>query len=559
MHIGVPYTFATHNLRSMKIALAQINPIIGDFARNKTRITDNIARAKQLGADLVVFPELSVCGYPPQDFLEFADFLRQCEETVQEIAAHCTGIAAIVGSPTKNPFSEGKNLYNSALLLHEGKIIGEAHKSLLPTYDIFDEYRYFEPARQFNCVEYGGARIALTVCEDIWDIGDDPMYVYSPVDELARQKPDFAVNISASPFSFTQAEKRKLAVTHWSKKYGFPHFYVNFAGAQTELIFDGGSVVSDAFGKIAGELAYFEEDLQVFDTETLDGNSFKEHTYGKTERIYHALVCGVRDYFSKLRFGKAVLGLSGGIDSALTAVIACDALGAENVHGILMPSQYSSDHSVADAEQLAKNLGMSYHIAPIKSIYEAYEAQLNPIFAGKPFDLTEENLQARIRGALLMAYSNKFHHILLNTSNKSENAVGYGTLYGDMCGGLGVLGDLYKTEVYELSRFVNRDGERIPQNSIVKPPSAELRPGQKDSDSLPDYDVLDKILFEYIEHRKGPSEITAQGYEEALVLRVLRLVNRSEFKRKQAAPILRISEKSFGHGRRLPIVGKYLD
>jgi len=543
----------------MKIALAQINPVIGDFNRNKACILENIDKAKALGAELVVFPELSVCGYPPQDFLEFADFLRQCSETVNEVAAHCQGIAAIVGTPTENPFVEGKNLFNSALLLHGGKIMGEAHKSLLPTYDIFDEYRYFEPARQFNCIEFKGVRIALTVCEDIWDIDDDLMYVHSPLTELGKQQPHLAINISASPFWYGQAEKRKRVVTYWSRRLGIPHFYVNHAGAQTELIFDGGSIVSDAQGRIAGEMAYFAEDLQVFDSENLDGSAFAQNETEKTERIYEALVCGVRDYFAKLRFGKAVLGLSGGIDSALTAVIACDALGAENVHGLLMPSQYSSDHSVADAERLAKNLGMGYDIVPVKNIYNAYEAELAPLFAGKPFDLTEENLQARVRGALLMAYSNKFSHILLNTSNKSENAVGYGTLYGDMCGGLGVLGDVYKTEVYALSRFVNAAGERIPQNSIVKPPSAELRPGQKDSDSLPDYDILDKVLYEYIENRKGPREITAMGYDESLVLRVLRMVNRSEFKRKQAAPILRVSSKAFGHGRRLPIVGKYLE
>ena len=543
----------------MKIALAQINPVIGDFNRNKERILDNIAKAKALGAELVVFPELSVCGYPPQDFLEFSDFLRQCDDCVMEIAGYCVGIAAIVGAPTKNPFVEGKDLYNSALMLHEGKIIGEANKALLPTYDIFDEYRYFEPARQFNCVEYNNARIALTVCEDIWDIEEDLMYVVSPMTVLAEQKPDFAINISASPFSFTQVEKRKRVVTYWSKKYSIPHLYVNFAGAQTELIFDGGSLVSNKYGKIVGEMAYFKEDLQVFDTAHLDSLNFVENQQSKIERIYDALVCGVRDYFSKLHFSKAVLGLSGGIDSALTAAIACDALGAENVHGILMPSQYSSDHSIGDAELLAKNLGMSYDIVPIKDMYEAYEKQLAPLFAGKPFDLTEENLQARIRGALLMAYSNKFHHILLNTSNKSENSVGYGTLYGDMCGGLGVLGDLYKTEVYELSYYINRNGERIPQNSITKAPSAELRPGQKDSDSLPEYDVLDKILLEYIENRKSPREITQMGYNGELVLRVLRMVNRAEFKRKQAAPILRVSTKAFGHGRRLPIVGKYLE
>ncbi|MCG9910989.1 MAG: NAD+ synthase [Flavobacteriales bacterium] len=543
----------------MKIALAQINPVIGDFERNVSLISNNIHQAKAMGAELVVFPELSICGYPPQDFLEFSDFLHRCNQSVQHIADLCRGIAAIVGVPTLNPNIEGKNLYNSALLLHEGKIIGEAHKALLPTYDIFDEYRYFEPARHFNCVEYQGVRIALTVCEDIWDIEEDLLYTVSPLDELARQKPEIAINISASPFSYAQASARKKVVTHWAKKLGIPHVYVNHAGAQTELIFDGGSLVSDIEGKLVAELTYFREDLQLVDTQNLHSENFAEKADNKTEKIYEALVCGVRDYFSKLRFQKAVLGLSGGIDSALTAVLACDALGAENVHGLLMPSQYSSDHSVADAEQLARNLGMSYDIVPIKTVYGAFEHQLSPLFAGKQPDLTEENIQARIRGTLLMAYSNKFSHILLNTSNKSENAVGYGTLYGDMCGGLGVLGDVYKTEVYALSEFINRNGERIPKNSITKPPSAELRPDQKDSDSLPEYDALDAILYQYIEERKGPQEITDMGFDGSLVLRVLRMVNRAEFKRKQAAPILRVSPKAFGHGRRLPIVGKYLE
>lgn len=542
----------------MKTALAQINPVIGDFERNTHIILNRIEEASRLGADLVVFPELSVCGYPPQDFLEFADFLRRCEESVAQIAQACKGIAAVVGAPTRNPDLKGKNLFNSALLLHEGQIIGQAHKALLPTYDIFDEYRYFEPARRFGCVEFRGVKIALTVCEDIWDVDADPMYTVSPLDELAKEHPQIAVNISASPFSYVQAEKRRHVVTHWSKKLGIPHIYVNHAGAQTELIFDGGSLVSDGRGEICAELAYFTEDLQVVDTGSLIPLA-EEKAGSKTERIYRALVCGVRDYFAKLKFSKAVLGLSGGIDSALTAVIACDALGPENVHGLLMPSQYSSAHSVEDAVKLAENLGMSYDIVPIRNIFSSFEAELSPLFAGKNPDLTEENIQARIRGTLLMAYSNKFHHILLNTSNKSENAVGYGTLYGDMCGGLGVLGDVYKTEVYELSRFVNRNGERIPQNSILKPPSAELRPDQKDSDSLPEYDKLDPILFEYIENRKGPGEITAMGFPEELVLRVLRMVNRAEFKRKQAAPILRVSPKAFGHGRRLPIVGKYLE
>ena len=542
----------------MKIALAQINPVIGDFERNTRIILERIGEASRMGAELVVFPELSVCGYPPQDFLEFSDFLRRCNESVVQIAQACKGIAAIVGAPTHNPEIKGKNLFNSALLLHEGQIIGQADKALLPNYDIFDEYRYFEPACRFTCVDFRGEKIALTVCEDIWDVGEDPMYTVSPLDELAKENPQIAINISASPFSYLQAEKRKEVVTHWSKKLSIPHLYVNHAGAQTELIFDGGSLVSNSLGEICMEAAYFCEDLCLVDTDAL--SPIQENGAGaKTQRIYDALVCGVRDYFAKQKFTKAVLGLSGGIDSALTAVIACDALGSEQVHGLLMPSQYSSSHSVEDALQLAKNLGMSYDVVPIREVFDSFEEQLAPLFAGKTPDITEENIQARIRGTLLMAYSNKFQHILLNTSNKSENAVGYGTLYGDMCGGLGVLGDVYKMEVYALSEYVNRNGERIPQNSIIKPPSAELRPGQKDSDSLPEYDRLDPILFEYIENRKGPNEITAMGFPEDLVLRVLRMVNRAEFKRKQAAPILRVSGKAFGQGRRLPIVGKYLE
>lgn len=542
----------------MKIALAQINPVIGDFERNTRIILERIEEAYRMGAELVVFPELSVCGYPPQDFLEFFDFLSRCDESVAQIAQACKGIAAIVGAPTHNPETKGKNLFNSALLLHEGQIIGQADKALLPNYDVFDEYRYFEPARRFACVEFRGEKIALTVCEDIWDVGEDPLYTVSPLDELAKENPQIAINLSASPFSYLQAEKRKQVVTHWSKKLGIPHLYVNHAGAQTELIFDGGSLVSNAQGEICLEAAYFREDLLLADTHSL--RPIQESEAGtKTQRIYDALVCGVREYFAKQKFTKALLGLSGGIDSALTAVIACDALGSENVHGLLMPSQYSSSHSVEDAVQVARNLGMTYDIVPIRGVFDSFEGELAPLFVGKTPDLTEENIQARIRGTLLMAYSNKFQHILLNTSNKSENAVGYGTLYGDMCGGLGVLGDVYKMEVYALSEYVNRSGERIPQNSIIKPPSAELRPGQKDSDSLPEYDRLDPILFEYIENRKGPHEITAMGFPDDLVLRVLRMVNRAEFKRKQAAPILRVSGKAFGQGRRLPIVGKYLE
>lgn len=540
----------------MKIALAQINVVIGDFEGNARTILHNIEEARAAGAELVVFPELSVCGYPPQDFLEFSDFIRRCEQTVQQIAEACRGIAAIVGAPTLNPNIEGKNLFNSALLLHEGEIAGAAHKALLPTYDIFDEYRYFEPARSFSCLQYKGLKIALTVCEDIWDIEDDLMYTLSPMRVLAAENPDIAINISASPFAYDHLEKRERAVQFWSRSLNLPLIYVNYAGAQTELIFDGNSMATDAAGNICARGKAFATDLFCFDTERSEALPYLAQE--KTERIYEALVCGIRDYFQKMGFRKAILGLSGGIDSAVTAVLAADALGAANVQGLLMPSQYSSDHSVNDAVKLAVHLGMPYETLPIRSIYESFESSLQPLFEGLNADVTEENLQSRIRGTLLMAVSNKFSSILLNTSNKSENAVGYGTLYGDMNGGLSVLGDVYKTEVYELARFLNRNGERIPENSIVKPPSAELRPGQKDSDSLPEYDILDQVLYRYIECRQGPGEIIALGFDEALVLRILRMVNKVEFKRKQTAPILRISQKAFGHGRRMPIVGKYL-
>jgi NAD+ synthase (glutamine-hydrolysing) len=541
----------------MKVALAQINSIIGDFEYNKNKIRDFITNSQKAGADLVVFPELSVCGYPPQDFLEFDDFLEQCNQTVADIAAHCHGIACVIGAPTHNPHPEGKNLFNSAYFIDNGAVTHVAHKSLLPTYDIFDEYRYFESNKEFEVVNFKGKKIGLTICEDIWDIDDDPLYTISPLKELAKQQPDLIINISASPFSYDHAEKRKNVLRYWSQKLCLPIIYVNYSGAQTELIFDGGSMLCSPEGEIREECAYFSEELRVVQPFDSTPRNLSQE-FPKSKRIYNALVFGVREYFEKNGFSKAVVGMSGGIDSALTMVIAAEALGAQNVHGLLMPSMYSSDHSIADAIQSCQNLGVSYDIISIEELYKSFEHALHPLFHNTEFGLAEENLQARIRGNLLMAYSNKFNHILLNTSNKSENAVGYGTLYGDMCGGLSVIGDVYKTEVYEICRFINQREEIIPQNSITKAPSAELRPNQKDSDSLPDYEILDKILYLYIELRKSPSQIIAAGFEKNLVLRILKMVNRVEYKRKQTAPILRVSNKAFGHGRRLPIVGKYL-
>lgn len=548
----------------MKIALAQLNYHIGNFEENTAKIKAAIQSGKAEKVDLIVFAELAISGYPPRDFLEFDDFINQCLQAVAEIAEHCTGIAAILGSPIKNPEFRGKDLYNAAFLLEDGKVKEIRHKTLLPNYDIFDEYRYFEPNKKFELIEVNGKKIALTICEDLWNTGNNPLYTINPMDELVVQQPEIIINIAASPFNYNQHITRYDILKENVKKYKLPLFYVNHVGAQTELLFDGGSMVIDANGKIVHELKYFEEDFQVFDTENLQHNT----TLRQVERyekgnekiglIHDALVMGVKNYFEKLGFSKAILGLSGGIDSAVTLAIAVRALGIDNVLSVMLPSQFSSQHSVDDSIEMVKNIGSPYTIITIKDIYETFGESLNPHFMGLPFGIAEENLQARIRGVLLMALSNKFGYILLNTSNKSEAAVGYGTLYGDMNGGLSVLGDVYKTEVFELAGYINRHGEIIPENIITKPPSAELRPDQKDSDSLPDYAVLDEILFQYIELRQGPKELIKMGFDEAIVRKTLRLVNINEYKRYQTPPILRVSPKAFGMGRRMPIVARYL-
>jgi NAD+ synthase (glutamine-hydrolysing) len=544
----------------MKIALAQLNYHIGNFDGNLNKMLEATSQAKAQGADIVVFGELAVTGYPPRDFLEFDDFIVRSEEVIQRLAEAAQGIAIVVGAPCRNPVVEGKDLYNTAYFLADGAIQQVQHKALLPTYDIFDEYRYFEPASEFKVVEYKGKKIALTVCEDIWNVGNEnPLYTICPLDELQEQDPDFVLNLSASPFNYAHAQNRIHVLKSNVSRYGKAMFYVNHVGAQTEVIFDGGSLVVSPDGKVYDEMPYFEEALKVYDLDAvLKGGLEQVQEKDKMRLIHDGLVTGIRDYFGKLGLKKAILGLSGGIDSAVVAVLAQRALGAANVRVILMPSQYSSDHSINDARQLAQNLNVQYDIIPIESVYNSYEQLLQPHFAGLEFNVTEENIQARIRGMLLMAFSNKFGNILLNTSNKSEAAVGYGTLYGDMAGGLSVIADVYKTEVYELAEYMNKDGEVMPVNIITKPPSAELRPDQLDSDSLPDYDILDSILYQYIEKRQGPQEIIEQGFDAALVHRVLGMVNRNEFKRAQVAPILRVSSKAFGMGRRMPIVGKYL-
>ncbi len=547
----------------MKIALVQLNYRIGDFEGNCRKITEAIGRARGEGAELAVFSELSVTGYHPQDLLERKEFIAAAQAAVEEIAGHCHGIAALVGAPVLNAGERGKKLYNAALYLAEGKVSDLFFKTLLPTYDVFDEYRHFEPNRRFRLLEAGGMKIAVTICEDLWDeqpvqyeFGKDKLYQCSPMEELARLEPALIINLSASPFSAGQQGWRKEILTRKARQYGLPLVYVNQTGAQAELIFDGGSLFIGPDGEILREMSYFREDFLIIDTGERRAGLLQPplERIGKVEE---ALLLGIRDYFAKTGFTRATLGLSGGIDSAVVAVLAARALGPANVRVLLMPSRFSSSHSVGDAVALAHTLGIAYDTVPIQEGVDAINRELHPLFGDLPPDITEENIQARIRGVLIMALSNKFGCLVLNTSNKSECAVGYGTLYGDMNGGLAVLGDLYKTEVYELARWINRHGEIIPHHTIVKAPSAELRPGQKDSDSLPEYPVLDTLLYQYIEMNRSPEEIAADGHDPALVRKVIRMVNLNEYKRFQAAPILRISHKAFGFGRRIPLVARF--
>jgi NAD+ synthase (glutamine-hydrolysing) len=559
----------------MKIFLAQQNYHIGNFESNTKKIIDAIEQAKAGNGDIIVFSELSVCGYPPRDFLEFEDFIRKCYAAVDQIREHADNIAVIVGAPDRNTVKEGKDLFNAAYFLYNKEVKAIVHKTLLPTYDIFDEYRYFEPAYEWNVVEFKGRKIALTVCEDIWNLGDNPLYRICPMDKLMLQQPDLMINISASPFDYTHDEGRKAIIKANVTRYKLPMFYCNAVGSQTEVVFDGASLVYDKEANLCGRLPLFQESLQGF-TLNEDG-SIREQMIEPAnaasdseiipptlepelhiDRVHDAIVMSIRDYFSKMGFTKAIIGSSGGVDSAVTIALACRALGPGNVRSVLLPSEYSTGHSVEDAEMLSRALESPYDIIPIRDIYEAFLGALKPIFKDLPFSIAEENLQSRTRGNLLMAIANKFGYILLNTSNKSELATGYGTLYGDMAGGLGVLGDCYKLQVYALAKYINREKAVIPENILSKPPSAELRPDQKDSDSLPAYELLDQVLYQYIERRQGPGEIKAQGFDAALVDRVLKMVNINEYKRNQFCPIIRISPKAFGVGRRVPIVGKYL-
>ncbi len=559
----------------MKIAIAQQNYHIGNFAGNTRKIIDAIAEAKKGGATLIVFSELAICGYPPRDFLEFDDFIEQCKAALDTIKPHTAGIGVLIGAPDRNPSPKGKRLFNAAYFLHDGEIRDVIHKTCLPTYDIFDEYRYFEPAQAWKLIDCNGKKLAVTICEDIWNLGDNPLYTHCPMDQLIGQHPDLIINLSASPFDYTHVEDRKAIVKRNALRYGLPLIYCNAVGSQTEIVFDGGSLVVDKDANLVAQLPLFQEALQLV-TWNEDG-SFVERPLQIaaqlpdaeldplrlepalcTAEIRQALVSGIRDYFSKMGFTKAILGSSGGIDSAVTQALAVEALGKENVKAVLLPSVYSSDHSVRDAELLSQRLGNPYEIISIQPVFESLLAVLKKSFGDLLPGLAEENLQSRSRGNILMGLANKFGYVLLNTSNKSELATGYGTLYGDMAGGLGVLGDCYKLQVYALARHINKNTELIPHAIICKPPSAELRPDQLDTDSLPAYEVLDHILYQYIEKRRSPAAIKQLGYESALVDRVLGMVNKNEYKRNQFCPIIRISPKAFGVGRRMPIVGKYL-
>lgn len=559
----------------MKIALAQQNYRIGDFEYNTQKIIQAIEKAKSANVELVVFSELCICGYPPRDFLFFDEFIQSCLQAIDQIKPYTKDIAVLLGAPANNPQKEGKDLFNSAYFIYQEKIQTVIHKTLLPTYDVFDEYRHFEPAYEWNTVLFKEKKLAITICEDIWDLVDNPMYRACPMDKLIVEQPDIMINLSASPFDYTHVADRKAIVKANVRKYKTPMVYCNTVGSQTEIVFDGGSLVADKNGNICCTLPLFKEDIQIIEilddgtiaqpiiepvdtlpTKDLNPTSLDAHLC--INEIYNALKIGIQDYFSKMEFTKAIIGSSGGIDSAVTLALACDALGKENVLAVLMPSPYSTEHSVNDAVELSNRLDNPYHIIKINNIYESFLDMLQPIFKDSPFNVAEENIQSRTRGNLLMAIANKFGYILLNTSNKSELATGYGTLYGDMAGGLSVLGDCYKTQVYALAEYINREKEIIPSNIITKAPSAELRPNQKDSDSLPDYATLDQILYQYIEQCQGPKSIIDKGFDPPLVSKILRMVNDNEYKRNQFCPIIRISPKAFGAGRRMPIVGKYL-
>ncbi|HSM85183.1 MAG TPA: NAD+ synthase [Candidatus Limnocylindrales bacterium] len=543
----------------MKIALGQINPTIGDFSGNSRKIIDSARQAHALGADMVVFPELAVCGYPPRDLLEKPAFVARSQQVVREIALAVQEITVITGFVSPAAVETGKSVMNSAAVLRDGEVQFVQSKMLLPTYDVFDELRYFDPASSQRVLSLSGKQLAVTICEDAWNdkhFWNRRLYSIDPVDELLRAGANLVLNISASPFHIGKRELRRNMLETIARDNNVPVVFVNQVGGNDSLVFDGSSMVIAPDGSTVAQARSFEEDLVLFDTETLHGDVHPQ-LEGEEASAYAALVLGTRDYVRKCGFKKAIIGLSGGIDSALTAAIAVDALGRENVTGVAMPSQYSSEHSIKDARELACNLGIRFELIPIGEVFDAYRKALAPVFAGLPEDVTEENIQARIRGNLVMAMSNKSGDLVLTTGNKSELAVGYCTLYGDMVGGLGVISDVPKTMVYRLSHYVNSRRAVIPQSTLEKPPSAELRPGQKDSDTLPPYEVLDNILEDYVEDYRTAEQIAAERkYDLKLVRSVVRMIERSEYKRQQAAPGIKVTPKAFGFGRRFPIAQK---
>jgi NAD+ synthase/NAD+ synthase (glutamine-hydrolysing) len=543
----------------VKIALGQINPTVGDFAGNAAKITDFSRRALAAGAGLAIFPELSICGYPPRDLVERPAFVARNQETLERVAASTRGIAVICGLVTRAKAETGKSVMNSAALLRDGKVEFLQSKMLLPTYDVFDESRHFAPAAKQELFPFCGKQMALSICEDAWNdkhFWHRRLYGRDPVEELVRAGGNFIVNISASPYWEGKRELRRKMLEAIATEYKVPVLMVNQVGGNDSLIFDGSSLVLGPDGRLVAQAASFEEDLVFFESDSLTGEIHPQ-AEGAESSAYAALVLGTRDYVRKCGFERVILGLSGGIDSALTAVIAADAVGAANVTGVALPGPYSSPGSLEDARVLAANLGMRFEVLPIAQIFDSFRAGLKQVFAGRKEDVTEENIQARIRGDLLMALSNKFGALVLATGNKSELAVGYCTLYGDMAGGLGVISDVPKTLVYRLARHVNARRAIIPQSTIDKLPSAELRPNQLDSDALPPYDVLDAILEDYVEDLKSAEQIAAErGFERELVRRVIAMVERSEYKRQQAPFGLKISAKAFGVGRRLPIARK---